>query len=73
MSDRTRKDVDQEYSNEALQLGHKMRLMNDLEQEIPAHTEKLSALAKEAQALPADEPVLEEVKQAEVAEVLPKE
>lgn len=68
MSDRTKKDVDLDYSNEAVQLGHKLRLINDLEKEIPIHTEKLSALAKEAQALPA-----EEVKQAEVSEVLPKE
>lgn len=49
---RTRADVEREYQMEALALGHKTRLHAELEQEIPAHLDRLKKLAKESQLMP---------------------
>jgi uncharacterized coiled-coil protein SlyX len=63
---RTRKEVDQDYSNQALLLGHKSRVLAQvkaeverLEKEIKGHLDRLLELNQEGVALPAEEtPVL---------------
>lgn len=59
---RTRKEVDSDYSNQALLLGHKSRVLAQvkaeaerLEKEIKAHTERLLELNVEGMKLPPEE------------------
>lgn len=44
---RTQAQIDQEYSAHAVQVGHKMRIIDQLEDEINLHREKLKQLVKE--------------------------
>jgi len=69
---RTRKDVDQEYSQQALLLGHKSRVLAQIKAdfervqgEINQHVAKLLELNKEGMSLPP-----EEVKEAAQPEVV---
>lgn len=45
---RTPQVIDQEYSNEAAQIGHKIRIIDELESQIVKHKENLVLLNKEA-------------------------
>ncbi len=60
---RKRSEVEREYADSAIQLGHKTRIFHQkdeelkaLHQEMLAHVADLTRLNKEAMALPPDEP-----------------
>lgn len=64
---RTRQEIDQEYSNTAILLGHKSRVLAQvkaeaarIEKEIEQHTAQLLELNKEGMALPPELKVAEE-------------
>lgn len=47
----TEKEIDQAYSNEAMQLGHKTYIVSQLSQEIEAHKAQCKALCEQKDAL----------------------
>lgn len=60
---RTRAEVDQEYSQHALQLGHKRRVLEQIledakrmEDQIQAHLDRLMSLNSEGMRIPAEPP-----------------
>jgi hypothetical protein len=53
---RTKDEIDKDYTNHAVQIGHKARVVAQLQEEIDAHITKLVDINKEAMLLP-PEPV----------------
>lgn len=51
---RTRDQVNNDYTQHAAHAGHKMRLVNELQKEIPAHFKAMSDLVAELAALPVE-------------------
>lgn len=49
---RTRDQVNNEYTLQAAQLGHKMKLIRDFEQDMPGHMKAMRDLAAELARLP---------------------
>lgn len=55
---RTAEVVNQEYNNHALNMGHKLRVLSDLEDEIDQHKEAMHQLASEGRALASVPPTI---------------
>lgn len=53
---RTREQINNEYTQHCAQVGHKMRLISQLEEEVPQHVDAMKALNAEIQKLPPDAP-----------------
>jgi uncharacterized protein (DUF3084 family) len=49
---RTKQEIDQDYTHHAVQIGHKARVIAQLEEEVADHVEKLKHINAEAMALP---------------------
>lgn len=53
---RTKQEIDADYTYHSVQLGHKTRIIYQLQQEIEQHTQRLIAINEEAMALPKEQP-----------------
>lgn len=49
---RTKDEIDKDYTHHAVQAGHKMRVINQLQQEVEHHLAKLEQVNAEAMNLP---------------------
>ena len=49
---RTKQEIDQEYTHHAMQIGHKARVISQLEEEVAVHVDKLKEINAEAMKLP---------------------
>lgn len=54
---RTLDEINQEYNQNAIQVGHKGRIIQTLEKEIALHLHRMQVVTEEAQKLPKDAPV----------------
>lgn len=52
---RTRQENEREYADHAMQLGHKTRIVTQLNEEIDQHTRRMVNLHEEAKTLPAEQ------------------
>lgn len=52
---RTRQDIEREYADQAVQVGHKARMVSQFQEEIDRHLARMNSCNREVMLLPADE------------------